>query len=222
MKGTWKRVLTVLFAAASLGLGACRAADTPGPTEALPSETQLVLTPTQLPSDSLIRPGHPVEEPGEGEGTPVEAEVLRYRDQLSTFRSWLHQWEDPSGLGFVKISSRQELDDFLGQIRFEELTQAADFDDAFFETHLLLVLLQETGTGSVRHSVNLVEEADALTVVVHADAPEYATDDMAQWFLLVPVEKAAAEGKTLHLRLTGGVDTGENSVTGSTIPLEAQ
>ena len=222
MKGTWKRVLTVLFAAASIGLGGCRAADAPGSTEPLPSETQLELTPTQLPSGLFIRPAHPAEEPGEGEGTPVEAEVLRYRDQLSTFRSWLRQWGDPSGLGLVRISSKQELDDFLDQVSFKDLTRAADFDETFFEDHVLLVLLHETGSGSVRYTVSLAEEGDVLTVVVHADTPEYATDDIAQWFLLVPVEKSAIEGKELALRLTGGIDYGENAVTGSTIPLEAQ
>lgn len=221
MKNLWKRLLTAAIAAASLGLAACRTAGSPGQTQTTTGGvTQLPLTPTELPAGGWTRPGRVEEQPEQG--TRIEASVLRYRGTLDTFRGWLERWKDPSGLGVVQITSRQELEELLAQIGFEDLTQAADYDDAFFADHTLLLLLQETATGSARHAVYLSESDDTLTVTVSVTAPEYATDDMAQWFLLVPLERAAADGKNLTISLTGGIDGGENLVTGSTLPLEKE
>lgn len=222
MKELWKRLLTAAIAAASLGLAACRAAGSPEQTQTVPgATTQLHLTPTELPTGGWTRPGRVEEQPEQG--TLTAAAVLRYRGTLDSFRGWLERWKDPSGLGAVQIASRQELTELLAQIGFEDLTEAAaDYDDAFFADHTLLLLLQETATGSVRHAVYQSESADTLNVTVSVTAPEYATDDMAQWFLLVPLERVAVDGKNLMISLTGGLDIGENLVTGATIALEKE
>lgn len=61
------------------------------------------------------------------------------------------------------------------------------YDDAFFEAHLLILVLLEEGSGSTRHKVTAVRQnaEGALTVDIETIVPESGTCDMALWHIFV-------------------------------------
>ncbi|MBQ8642805.1 MAG: hypothetical protein IJ480_11385 [Clostridia bacterium] len=64
------------------------------------------------------------------------------------------------------------------------------YDEAYFTTHDLLLVLLEEGSGSIRHEVgSLVRTEDAWLLDVIRIEPEVCTDDMAQWHIMIEVEK---------------------------------
>jgi hypothetical protein len=69
------------------------------------------------------------------------------------------------------------------------------YDDAFFGEKALLVLYASETSGSIRHAVEEVRvEGDGLSVLVCAIVPEIGTDDMADWFIVVALEKDVLTG----------------------------
>lgn len=72
---------------------------------------------------------------------------------------------------------------------------ADEYDDAFFEENALVILFATETSGSIRHTVEDVRvEGGALSVLVTATAPEIGTDDMADWFIVVSLEKSVVSG----------------------------
>ena len=75
------------------------------------------------------------------------------------------------------------------------------YDDAFFADHDLLFVLLEEGSGSVSHGVTQVKavpSADGryiLQTEIDRFLPEVGTDDMAEWHIMIEVEKKY--GKTV-------------------------
>ncbi|MBR4961450.1 MAG: hypothetical protein IKY52_11180, partial [Clostridia bacterium] len=64
------------------------------------------------------------------------------------------------------------------------------YDAAYFDGHDLLLILLEEGSGSIRHEVGALTRTEAgWTVDVIRTEPEICTDDMAQWHLMIEVEK---------------------------------
>ena len=75
------------------------------------------------------------------------------------------------------------------------------YDDRFFETHsLVLVLLEESG-GSNRHKVTAVRQnaEGKLTVDIETIIPEIGTCDMAQWHIFVEVDTIVASERDVSL-----------------------
>ena len=72
-------------------------------------------------------------------------------------------------------------DEFLAEIE-DTYTQK------WFETHKLITVALEEGTGSARHDVTAVNERD-----IHIDRlmPQVGTTDMAAWHILIAVDKSA-------------------------------
>ncbi len=64
------------------------------------------------------------------------------------------------------------------------------YDEEYFENRILLMVLLEEGSGSIRHKVERVS-TDAGKIVVEIDSivPEIFTDDMAEWHILIELEK---------------------------------
>ncbi len=74
-------------------------------------------------------------------------------------------------------------------------TIANEYDDAFFEENALVVLFATESSGSIRHTVEDVRvEGGTLSVLVAATMPEIGTDDMADWFIVVSLEKSVVSG----------------------------
>lgn len=64
------------------------------------------------------------------------------------------------------------------------------YDDAYFEDHILIMVLLEEGSGSVRHKVRSVNmSADGrCCIYIERIVPEAGTCDMAEWHILIEPE----------------------------------
>ena len=68
------------------------------------------------------------------------------------------------------------------------------YDEEYFESKILLMVLLEEGSGSVRHKVERVANgADGITVDITTIVPEIGTCDMAEWHILIEPEICFAE-----------------------------
>lgn len=65
------------------------------------------------------------------------------------------------------------------------------YDAAYFEDQILVMVLLEEGSGSIRHHVDNVKTGSdgKLYVSIRRDVPEAGTDDMAEWHILIEPEK---------------------------------
>lgn len=63
------------------------------------------------------------------------------------------------------------------------------YDDEYFKDRILLLVLLEEGSGSIRHSVDRVANVDGkIEVEIRTIVPEIGTDDMAEWHILIEPE----------------------------------
>ena len=76
------------------------------------------------------------------------------------------------------------------------------YDDAWFKTHQLLIVLLEEGSGSVRHTVTNVTAGPAPTVEVDRLVPEMGTCDMAEWHILIETDRVFDPADALTVRFT--------------------
>ena len=65
------------------------------------------------------------------------------------------------------------------------------YDEAYFEDQILVMVLLEEGSGSIRHNVDNVKLGSdgKLYISIRRDVPEVGTDDMAEWHILIEPEK---------------------------------
>ena len=71
------------------------------------------------------------------------------------------------------------------------------YDDAFFADHALVCLLQKHNSGSIRDEVtSLTRQGDRLVLAYTTTIPGVQTMDLAYWYILLEVDKAAVEGVT--------------------------
>ena len=65
------------------------------------------------------------------------------------------------------------------------------YDEAYFENQILVMVLLEEGSGSVRHNVDSVKVGwdDKLYISICSIVPEIGTCDMAQWHILIETEE---------------------------------
>jgi len=84
--------------------------------------------------------------------------------------------------------------------------QVSVFDNAFFEENDLLAVYVSSPSGSIRYEVTNADIYDGtLMIWVAEDRPEIGTDDVADWFILLPVPKTAvAACSEIDAVLTGG------------------
>lgn len=68
------------------------------------------------------------------------------------------------------------------------------YDETYFENQLLVMVLLEEGSGSVRHNIESVIKGtdNACHINIDRVVPEMGTDDMAEWHILVELEKDIA------------------------------
>ena len=65
-----------------------------------------------------------------------------------------------------------------------------NYDSAFFAQKVVVSILVQESSGSVRHKVLSVKQADGVTrLVLKRDVPAIGTTDMAQWHILVELSK---------------------------------
>ena len=64
----------------------------------------------------------------------------------------------------------------------------AGYDEAWFADHRLVLVLLEEGSGSVRFEVTRVTTEPAAVIAV--DVPEVCTEDMAEWHILIELDRS--------------------------------
>lgn len=63
------------------------------------------------------------------------------------------------------------------------------YTEEYFESQILLMILLEEGSGSIRHKVERVAANEAgIAVDITTIVPEVGTDDMAEWHILIELE----------------------------------
>lgn len=84
------------------------------------------------------------------------------------------------------------------------------YDEAFFEKQYLVMILVEEGSGSICHNVSHVGVSGdgILYINLQTVTPDVGTDDMAQWHILVELEKEYDVKYAENIRL-GGRNYGE-------------
>ena len=97
------------------------------------------------------------------------------------------------------VSSRAALDAYFEEnrglyelSRGEQAGSASGFagaikkyDDDWFASHQLVIVLLEESSGSIRHEVESVTAGDSPSIVIHRLVPEVGTCDMAEWHILI-------------------------------------
>ena len=179
-------------------------------TADLPDETEETTAPTE-----------PEEQTGPTEETmeySADVQVVRVQDiPQATVEAIIVQYlpSESDGISMVHLKDRQSLDAFLKLANSEILQERCEmYQDHFFDSYDLIMIPRVTNTGSVTHTVDLVAEGDRLVAVVTAEIPEICTMDMANWFLVVPVEKSETAGKTVSARMANGFGTIFQPITG--------
>ena len=79
------------------------------------------------------------------------------------------------------------------------------YDDAFFARRDLIILVLEEGSGSVRHEIQGVRPYydNSWLLTGRRIVPEIGTDDMAQWHILIEIDKnLIGEDETIVLEMT--------------------
>lgn len=77
------------------------------------------------------------------------------------------------------------------------MEQTAVFDEAFFEENDLLAVYVYASSGSIRHEVVEASFAEGqCLILVDEIVPEVGTDDIAEWFILLPMPKEKLAGCT--------------------------
>jgi len=74
------------------------------------------------------------------------------------------------------------------------------YDDAFFEDHLLVLAVLVESSGTIRHMVTGVQ-GNVITIRKFLSYP--ATEDMANWHIMVEISRADWDGKAFELALEG-------------------
>ena len=68
-------------------------------------------------------------------------------------------------------------------------TAIQGFDEQWFRTHQLVVVVLEETSGSVSHTVTSISNSPEPEIRISRNAPEIGTADMAQWHILIEAEK---------------------------------
>lgn len=177
-----KRNLMFLVAL-SLLLTGCRAADT---TIHVPPSAY-----TEIPQET--EPAAAIPEAPALEAPAPEQQFLRLRD----VPEWLAEavmadLADPDGsetcIPSAWITDVAGLESLLERLGSDTLRESiTGWDETIFGSWGLLAIPRVTTSGSVRHSVELMQGDDGLEAHVEAELPEMGTADMTVWMLLVPV-----------------------------------
>ncbi|MCQ2537238.1 MAG: hypothetical protein MJ124_02440 [Lachnospiraceae bacterium] len=109
----------------------------------------------------------------------------------------------------VVITSRAELDEYYNQNKntynlgtidstsVNFIKKCEKYDDAFFAENNLVLILLESGSGSVRYDINSVNKTkDGIMVGINPRMPEVGTADMAEWHVILEISKKDVSKET--------------------------
>ena len=95
---------------------------------------------------------------------------------------------------YDKNKDRYDLDRRSGPVPSDATIGFLDagdkYDVPYFENNMLILLLVEEGSGSIRHEVkDFVQEEQSTQVLIERQIPEVGTADMAEWHIVLELEK---------------------------------
>ncbi len=134
------------------------------------------------------------------ESVPFKAQCIRtggYYEDTFPKTQWITS-EDELWQYIRDNNDKYQLD--LSGIRTEFMTAIMGYDEAFFAEKNLIFVVVEEGSGSIRHEVEDVKllpsamdrVSHLLQPVIRRIVPEVGTCDMAQWHILIEVDKQYA------------------------------
>lgn len=187
-----KKFLVMLLACALLlGAAGCKSVEADQPTAGGQAPAQMNENPTEQPAEPQP-PEVPVAYEAQyvrtdgGYTEDVEFPGVRIIQSVQELQSYYDTWRD------VFYLERWEPD--YADTSFGFLAACDRYDDAFFEKNYLLFVLLEEGSGSIRHEVLGVAQAQDGTLSVSIDriVPEVGTCDMAQWHIILELSRDTA------------------------------
>lgn len=91
------------------------------------------------------------------------------------------------------------------------------YTEAFFQEHYLILYRVEEGSGSVRHKVSKVEQTENGKLLIQVDPiiPEVGTCDMAQWHIILEMERHGAVPAAEDIEFPVPPDCAEEPVAGT-------
>jgi len=83
------------------------------------------------------------------------------------------------------------------------LAYADNYNDAFFKDYVLVLILLEESSGSIRHKVSKITQSEKVTnITVKRNVPKTGTDDMAEWHIFVLLKKSEYNGSNIKVTLS--------------------
>ncbi len=230
----WKAFLTLcLCAALILTMTACAGETALGEMQELGADSKVLEETYIPPEETMDKLGEALavyeSDPSESEPRPMEEITLPSmvgntefqsirvqdisREKLEHLISKYHPGAgDDRALSMVHITHGDSLEKLLQEVNSQIFREKCIvYDETFFEGYDLVVIPRVTNSGSVQHSAELVKEEGKLLVSISVSMPEYATADMANWLLVVPVPKTHTQGVTV----TAGMESAPESPTPS-------
>jgi hypothetical protein len=107
---------------------------------------------------------------------------------------WTEAFRTENGM-FLAADSVQALMSGLSDrgIPVEKL-DLSDYDDRFFAENILVVIPRTSNSGSVRYSARVEQSEAGITISTVGKMPEIGTSDMADWLVLVPLDRSLYTG----------------------------
>ncbi len=159
-----------------------------------PREAQPTLTAPTVPQEATIpldkeNPMIPVTKPVEGNVDNV-AQIRLHNARPG----WGSAFETDNGAFLLADSVESLLHGLSGRGVDTSKLDLRAFDDAFFKDNFLVVIPRSTNSGSVRFSARIDETSDGVKITPVGTMPEVGTADMADWLVLVTLNKAEFSG----------------------------
>ena len=169
-----RRILAVFTSLLLVGLCGCQGGQKDEATTTTDGTAQETTTQVPKPIDFV---GIPVRTDGYHEGVRYPSyTVITTNAQLEEYYA-----KNKDLYNLERRTSPPASDSSIGF-----LNAADKYDDAFFATHTLVLVLLQESSGSVRHEVTKVSNDEGVTeITVRRDVPQIGTTDMAQWHIFV-------------------------------------
>ncbi len=211
------RSLIAMALAAIVCLGGCvqpaAPATDPSTQPTTQPTTEPVTQPAQkptIPTETREDPQYPVLGP---QGENMGAQQLRLPGYEESYLAKFHSQYGAC----ARISTLADLNDLLENLSRNGSTAEIpeEYDEAFFQDHFLVCIPVRSGSGSARYEVTAQQEGDNLTLTVQpkiTDPDAAGTADMADWLLLVTLDRAVYEDVTLEIVNTQAVIPGGSDI----------
>lgn len=185
MMKQWRRMIAgalavIMFAVCFAG---CTPLDDTDPTK---DTTQTTTRPGETEPSVTDTIGNMIEPTG-NTILPGEAEQLRLPGYDP---GWVNRFAGEYG-PFAAVENAEELDAVvvaLGRMG-KDVTMPESYNEAFFQQYRLVLIPMQSGSGSVSYDVSVGFDGELITVILNANMPEVGTADMADWLVLVALDR---------------------------------